>query len=208
MQSFLLLVAVVLGVVNAQNFGEGFNSTSVGGLFKVAPAVVDIDLAAYIGYWYQMYADPLVMSTIEKNSFCDSALYGAPDASGHISVKNTAKINGPTAADGDYVITGDAYCPDSSKPGELMVKFDPDQGAPDFAAPYWVLELGPINDKGMYDYAIVSDNLSQFLFVLARDYTEFNAKYDASVQTSLNNLGFKGYKKPISIHQGADCDYK
>jgi hypothetical protein len=90
----------------------------------------------------------------------------------------------------------------------LKVKFDAGQGASDFAAPYWILELGPINAKNQYDYAIVSDNLSQFLFVLARDYNEFNAKYDAQVKTTLNTLGFKGYKKPISIYQGVDCDYK
>ena len=57
--------------------------------------------------------------------------------------------------------------PDASKPGELKVHFNPSPGqkvAP-FDAPYWVLELGPVNGDGQYDYAIVSDNKSSFLFV-------------------------------------------
>jgi lipocalin len=87
----------------------GFNSTvtnDVKGLFGVAPAVTSVDLNAYIGYWYQMYADPIVMDTIEKDSLCDTALYGAPDADGHVSVLNTAKINKAGTDGTDYAIKG------------------------------------------------------------------------------------------------------
>jgi lipocalin len=203
---FNLLVVLVafLAVANAAQF----NSTTMllGGLFSTAPAVDTLNVAQYTGFWYQMYADELVLATIEKKSFCDTALYGAPNSEGHISVTNAAKIG--SAAGTDYVITGYAYQdPDSTKQGELKVKFADGQGAPPVAAPYWVLELGPVNKADMYDYAIVSDNLSQFLFVLARDVTTFNSQYDAQVQASLKQLGFKGYKAPKAIYQGADCTY-
>ena len=197
----LLVVLTFLAVANAQ-----FNSTVVGGLLGAAPALDVVNIAQYTGYWYQMYADALVIATIEKDSFCDTALYGTPDSEGHISVKNAAKIGSATGT--DYVITGYAFQdPDSTKQGQLKVKFDDGQGAAPVAAPYWVLELGPVNKNNMYDYAIVSDNLSQFLFVLARDVATFKSQYDAHVQDSLKQLGFKGYKAPRAIYQGADCTY-
>jgi lipocalin len=85
--------------------------------------------------------------------------------------------------------------------------FDSDDAAP-FPAPYWVLELGPINADGLYDYAIVSDNLSSFLFVLARDPVVYNEKYKASVSATLETLGFKGLTAPIDTYQEADCVYE
>lgn len=174
---------------------------------SVQPAVTELDITKYTGFWYQMYADQIVISTIEKDSFCDSALYGIQE-DGKVSVHNAATIGSP---DGKaYDIDGYAYVEDPSKPGELKVHFNPTPGqsvAP-FDAPYWVLELGPINTAGMYDYAIVSDNKSSFLFVLARDVKTFNEKYDAQVLKSLNSMGFKGFKKPIAIYQGDDCKYE
>ena len=77
-----------------------------------------------------------------------------------------------------------------------------------FPAPYWVLELGPENAQGMYDWAIVSDNLSLFLFVLARDVETFKAKYDAEVQAILKELGFTGQTAPIATYHESDCVYE
>jgi len=36
-------------------------------------------------------------------------------------------------------------------------------------APYWVVDLGPVNGNGLYDYAVVTDPALLSLFVLARD---------------------------------------
>ena len=74
--------------------------------FGVQPAVSSVDVKSYVGLWYQMYADAVVIDTIEKNSFCDTALYGLNN-DGSISVRNYAKIGSPTGD--DYVITGYAY---------------------------------------------------------------------------------------------------
>merc|ERR1711988_1922085 len=176
--------------------------------FGVQPAVSSVDVKSYVGLWYQMYADAVVIDTIEKNSFCDTALYGLNN-DGSISVRNYAKIGSPTGD--DYVITGYAYQAKGKEgTGELKVHFNLDEGhsvAP-FDAPYWILELGPINSDNMYDWAIVSDNLSQFLFVLARDVNIFNKEYKATVLSSLESMKFTGYKKPIEIYQGTDCIYE
>ena len=210
MQVFFLILATVVALVSSIGVQEQkSNSTSaLGGLFKAEPAVTELDLSKYTGYWYEMYMDAIVENTIQKDNFCATATYGEPDSEGHVSVKNFARIGGADASYESSTIVGYAYVPNADKPGELKVKFDEGQGAAPFAAPYWVLETGPVNEKGQYDWAIVSDNLSQFLFVLARDYDVFYSTYDADVQVKLTDLGFKGYKKPIAIHQGTDCDYK
>jgi lipocalin len=84
--------------------------------------------------------------------------------------------------------------------------FTPGEAAP-FPAPYWVLKLGPVVDD-LYDYSIVSDNLNLSLFVLARDPTTFNEKYDAEVQSYLQDAGFTGkFNTPVSSYQGDDCHY-
>ena len=106
------------------------------------------------------------------------------------------------------MIDGYAYQYDAANyPGRLKVVFNSDDAAP-FPAPYWILELGPINANNQYDYAIVSDNLSSFLFVLARDVDTYNSKYKASVSKTLTNLGFVGRTAPIDTYQGKDCVYE
>jgi len=179
------------------------NSTNVG---KINPDTVDeLNIPAYLGLWYQMAADAVVYNTFEKDSYCATALYG-DNGDGTLSVHNYATIASP---DGEtYVIDGYAYQtkPDT-EPGQLKVVFDSDDAAP-FPAPYWILELGPINADGLYDYSIVSDSVSQFLFVLARDVDTFNSKYKADVDATLKELGFTGRSAPIDTYQGDDCVYE
>jgi lipocalin len=204
--SLFLLLAFACAALGSLSDVMHLNITaSPVSLKGVAPAVTSLNLDAYLGYWYQMYADAIVINTIEKGALCATATYGI-QADGNVSVLNYAKIGEPTASGTDYVISGYAYVPDATQPGELKVHFNSDL-APPVDAPYWVLELGPINSAGLYDWAIVSDNLSQFLFVLGRDVATFNSQYDATIQASLKNLGFTGYKKPIKIYQESDCVY-
>eukprot|EP01040_Poterioochromonas_malhamensis_P004223 gene4223-4523_t len=195
MQFLVFAVLVMLAVVAAGNW----NST------KINPDTVDsLDLPKYLGLWYQMAADQIVYSTFEKDAYCATALYG-DNGDGTISVHNYARIKSAT---GDiYVIDGYAYNSNPNEPGQLKVVFNSDDAAP-FPAPYWILELGPVNANNQYDYAIVSDNLSAFLFVLARDVATFNAKYKADVSATLTKLGFTGKTAPIDTYQESDCLYE
>ena len=71
-------------------------------------------------------------------------------------------------------------------------------------APYWVLELGPIENK-QYQYSIVSDDKAISLFVLARDVEEFQEKYEDQVLVSMKEFGFtKSLNKPVPMNQ-TDC---
>ena len=55
----------------------------------------------------------------------------------------------------------------------------------------WVVKLGDVkeyNGVEQYSYAVVSDPLLLFLFVLARDVQEFEREYEADVSIhSINN---------------------
>lgn len=174
---------------------------------KVNPDTVDsLDVPKYLGLWYQMYADEAVIKSFETDSYCCTALYG-DNADGTLSVHNYASQNDPTGAV-PYTIDGYAYQTNPEEyPGQLKVVFNSDDAFA-FPAPYWILELGPINSNGQYDYAIVSDSVSAFLFVLARDVETYYAKYDAQVQQTLKDLGFTGATAPIKTYQGRDCVYE
>lgn len=162
-----------------------------------------LDVNKYVGLWYQMYADKIVYNTFEKDSYCDTAKYDIQE-DGTIEVHNYAKIGAPNGT--DYVIDGYAYIPDATEPGKLKVHFDSDQAAP-FDASYWVLALGPVNKEQLYEWSIVSDNISQFLFVLARNIDDFNEKYKDQVLNKVKELGFTGRKEAIPTYQEGDCIY-
>mmetsp|Transcript_64526 Transcript_64526/g.139587 ORF Transcript_64526/g.139587 Transcript_64526/m.139587 type:complete len:202 (-) Transcript_64526:113-718(-) len=190
-------------IASASAFGNyKIDNSTIG---KVNPDTVDtLVVESYLGLWYQMAADAIVYNTFEKDSFCDTALYG-DNGNGQLSVHNYAKIGAPDGT--DYVIDGYAYGSNPEEPGQLKVHFDSDEAAP-FDAPYWILDLGPINSDNLYDWAIVSDNLSYFLFVLARDVKTFNEQYKDEVYAKLDELGFEGRRAPIDTYHGDDCVYE
>jgi lipocalin len=152
-----------------------------------------------------MYADPIVYATFEKDAYCCTAVYGENQNS-TISVHNYATIGAPNGT--VYTIDGYAYQDNlPEEPGQLKVVFS-SEDAFAFPAPYWVLDLGPVNGDGLYDWAIVSDNLSLYLFVLARNVDVFNAKYDTEVTKKLTELGFTGATAPVKTYHGKDCVYE
>jgi lipocalin len=151
-----------------------------------------------------MAADQIVYNTFENDAYCSTALYGLLD-NGTISVHNYCTLGSPNGT--VYTIDGYAYGTNPDEPGQLAVHFDAEEAAP-YDAPYWVLSLGPLNANNLYDWAIVSDNLSYFLFVLARDVETFNTLYKEDVYAELEALGFTGRTAPIDTYQGTDCIYE
>jgi len=179
------------------------NETALGLSLGGVDTVDTLDPNAYVGRWYQMYADKLVLDTIEPDAYCVTADYALLE-DGSISVHNYQTTGSPT--EGAAVIDGTATIPNADEPGKLKVQF-PSEGT--VAAPYWVLDLGPVNGDGVYDWSIVSDPFTAYLFVLARDVDTFKTKYDEEVSTKLKNLGFtKKFNSPIVTYQESDCKYE
>mmetsp|Transcript_116832 Transcript_116832/g.251126 ORF Transcript_116832/g.251126 Transcript_116832/m.251126 type:complete len:209 (+) Transcript_116832:23-649(+) len=199
----LTIAALGLAGVSGKQLPRTWQTNSSTQLALGVDTVDELDVNAYVGQWYQMYADQLVYSTIEPDAYCVTATYALQD-DGSISVHNYQTTGSPT--EGADTIDGSAYIPDPSEPGKLSVSFDTvDNGA---GAPYWVLDLGPINADGLYDWSIVSDPFTAYLFVLARDITTFNEKYDEEVTSKLTELGFtKKFNTPIATYQEDDCVY-
>lgn len=166
-------------------------------------SVDTLDVNKYTGLWYQTYANIYSTASFEKDGYCITALYGTDTVKGDISVHNYQTIGGPTGT--PSIIDGYAYVPDASEPGQLLVHFDTGSA---FDAPYWILELGPVNANNLYDYAIVSDPFGAFLYVLARNVEDYYAKYDSNVRATLVKLGFTGINKPIKTYHGDDCIYE
>ena len=189
---FVLLVVVILSSVNA-----ALNAT-----IAKLPTVPTLNVPQYLGLWYQVYADPAVVASFEKGTQCATAKYG-DNGDGTLSVHNYATY---TDTGTPYVSDGYAYQKDVADPGKLMVHFSSSDAFP-FDAPYWVVSLGPVVNN-QYDYAIVTDNLSLYLFVLTRDVATYYAKYDADVQKQLTAFGFSGLTKPVQTYHGSDCVYE
>jgi lipocalin len=176
------------------------NTTVTGRIDTVDELVVD----SYLGYWYTMYTNKLTDTITFKGGQCATAIYTLQE-DGNIGVVNYETIGEKTdGSTGTDTIEGYAYVPNPAEPGQLMVVLD----GVDHAAPYWVAALGPVNADKLYDYSLVSDNTGSFLFVLARNVDDFNAKYDEEIQNIMKDLGFTGtFKAPYSMYQGPDCLY-
>ena len=154
-----------------------------------------LDIDKYTGRWYQVYQD-LADFVFEGKGTCIIADYGLKNDS-VISV-----VNSETTAKGDLQqVRGIAFYEDGNSGGMLTVKLSVFP-----SAPYWVLDLGPINNN-QYQYSIISDDQKRSLFVLARDVNEFFKKYDDLVLEKLEDFGFdKFLNKPIKSNQ-ENCTY-
>jgi lipocalin len=151
----------------------------------VSQTVPVLNTTAYLGHWYQIYSDAFVEATFENASYCDTADYGLYP-NGTISVWNRERqysVDGPVRE-----IFGWASGDGNGSGGQLTVHLE---GTGNFGAPYWIYELGPATYNGsLYEYSIVSDPFKFTLFVLARNVSEFYARWNANVTATLTRLGF------------------
>ncbi len=169
-------------------------------LFALAAAaqwapVQKFNMQQYLGLWYQAYSDLAVVATFENASVCVTADYGLNE-NGTVSVWNRERqysVDGP-----ERQIFGWAAATNSSSPGELTVHL---QGTGSFGAPYWIYELGPVEEE-QYAYSVVSDPFRLTLFVLTRNLTEFATHWSAGVLARLAAAGYSGFlNTPIATVQ-------
>jgi lipocalin len=122
--------------------------------------VSSLDIAAYLGLWFQVYTNDIVDSTFEKDLYCVTATvsitffnlelldfsiynvsfvsskYGDSGNDDKISVDNHGVVGSPNGIALD--IHGYAYQTNNTEPGKLRVHFD----IMPFDGYYWILKLG------------------------------------------------------------------
>lgn len=165
--------------------------------------VPQLNMSQYIGRWYQMYSDKIVLESFQRNAVCVTADYTLRK-DGKIGVLNSERLY--TERGEGKNITGYVYLKDTKQPGKLTLHLD---GVP-LDTPYWVVKLGPVSKTGknLYQYSIVSDSMQIQLYVLARDVDSFKILYDKEVKSWLANHGFnRFYNKPVPVLQNDNCLY-
>ena len=157
--------------------------------------VETLNIQKYLGRWYQMYQD-LPDAIFEGKSSCIIADYSM------INDTTIGVVNSDISVKGELQqIEGIAYYEEGNSGGQLTVQLS---NYP--SAPYWIIDLGPVEDNE-YKYSIVSDDKKLSLFVLARNVTEFQEKYDEIVLEKLDEFGFNNFiNKPIPSNQ-TNCVY-
>ncbi len=181
--------------------------------------VSSVDLLAYSGRWYQMYASLIPNITFEHNGYCVKADYTYIDST-QLDIVNSQRLG---SASGKLVsIHGTATVVNSDDPGKLRVVFDNEMqqkyidGIDDASAywkksgAYWIIALGPISSTtNKYEWAIVSTPFRLQLYILARDIDEFRTKYKTEVLDYVKNHGFNTFvNEPIETFQDVSmCGY-
>tara|TARA_Y100000287_G_C14142033_1_gene315202 strand:+ start:172 stop:687 length:516 start_codon:yes stop_codon:yes gene_type:complete len=145
--------------------------------------VSDLKVEPYLGTWYQVYSGPY-NKIIQGKGRCTTAEYGLLEEN-KISVLNS-QIDSNNQLN---TIGGYAYAKNESDLAKLTVKLD---GVPS-EAPYWVVAIGPI-EKKVYQYSVVSEPNTIFMWVLARNVEDFFENYDEDVQEYLKSNNFKSVK--------------
>ena len=86
------LELAAVAIADAADGGAARNAAAAAAA-AVAP-LADVDVAAYVGLWYQTYASITVKDTFQVGGNCVTAEYGAANASGVITVVNTVRTLG------------------------------------------------------------------------------------------------------------------
>ena len=158
-----------------------------------------VDLEAYSGHWYQVYASCIPKWLFECGGLATTADYGPVDGieATALSVKNFGRCFPcfaqmcPTKCPGWGLKGFVVQSPDDAQ-GALTVSLGPCAtvkccgGGPEkakYKAPgnYHIIKLGPIVD-GLYDYSVVSNaSPASQLYILTRDTARFKAEYEEEV---------------------------
>ena len=182
-------------------------SVSVAG---ASPRPVEaLNVSMYAGRWYQVYASASVQWTMEVGGRCVTADYRlSSERADVLAVQNAVRVLGIGVKVTGYGILNPAHA------GELDVRLGPPGHGPDPAnagkfekANYLVFGLGPVVSGSFYDYAMVSDPSGELLYVLARNVTRFQERYEGDVLATLKRLNFTSFlNKPRKSSQEG-CKY-
>jgi len=173
--------------------------------------VAEVEVDAYLGRWYQTHASFSVKYSFQLGGNCVTADYGTTAFSDTISVKNTVRLFSWSSRFGAVRIQGyAAQSPAESAKLEVSLGpfADPASREP-FSPPgnYWIIDLGPKNADGKYEWAVVSGPDMSQLYVLVRDVADFKARQEEDVLASIHAKGFTSFlNRPRETNQRG-CTY-
>jgi len=162
-------VAAALIAVAAAGSGCGVNT----GGFPPLETVERVDIARYMGKWYEIAKYPVIF---ERGCSGVTAEYALRD-DGTVGVLNACR--GSDGRTVNNTIEGFASVADPNTNAKLTVYF-----FYPFGAPYWIIEL----DEN-YQYAVVGDPTRTYLWILSRTPTLDEATYS----DILSRLPARGY---------------
>ena len=173
---------------------------------KERPAPVEkLDVASFLGRWYQTYGSFSVKYATELGANCVYVDYEAISNSSAISLVNSVQVFGHRVSVRGFAV------PSPDRVGVFDVSLGPPGLAPKVPQPYHkanyiVLALGPQVD-GKYDYAVVTDPTYLSLYVLTRDVPRFARLHEADVLEKVSEMGFTSFlNKPRRTNQQG-CQY-
>jgi lipocalin len=174
----------------------------------ILPNSVKIDLSAYTGVWYETHRSKLPSETFEKGLQCVTAFYADPKPDSFLGIFNDVPTLQVTqggrigAPDGEEKTSHSTLWQfdDERSPGKLLItmpgKF--------WIGAYYVHKIGPKGKDGLYDWAVVTDDLGSMAWILARHPRH-------RTQHILDMLVEEGFDKEWNTlqptYQGKDCVY-
>jgi apolipoprotein D and lipocalin family protein len=119
--------------------------------------VADVDLARYLGKWYEIATYEIVFQTGCAGSTATYSL----EEDGTVGIKNECYVG---SLDGEYKVdTAVGEFAEGQANSKLFVTFP---GAP--RAAYWIIELDGQEGGQPYEWAVVGSNFPIFLWILSR----------------------------------------
>lgn len=186
-QNLLLLIVVCFF---APLFAKGYTSP---------PSTVSVlDFEKYTGRWFQLADFPQLYELVSCKA-CVIADYSLND-DGSINIVNDAKS---TSSGIPCRTRGRAVVKDTLEPGKLSVRFNffpsffPDKE-------YWIVEVGPLTDEGLYSWAIVSKSSRGSLYFLSRTPSVSRELFNELLLKAKNH-GFDLSK--LVITEQSNCSY-
>jgi apolipoprotein D and lipocalin family protein len=140
---------------------------------KLPQTVQNVNLTLYLGLWYEQASTPFFFG---RNCVDSTAIYSL-NTDGSIKVNNTCVRDGKNIS-----AIGKAFPdPEDETNGKLKVEFSE---TIDIKANYWIVRL-----DSNYTYAVVSNPLESFVWILYREPVMPEALYNSLI-TSLQTEGY------------------
>jgi len=154
--------------------------------------VTSLDHGSYSGRWFQMYTTKYALKSYEKHGQCITSDIYVNKSDTTMTVLNTQTVNATESP--FFRVSGTIYS--TAAPGKFNVVFPPASWVD-----HTIVALGPRDSSGHYAYSIGTNHRETDLFVLVRDFSNWDEP------AILSLIGQYGLPPPVEIVQGGECSY-